>query len=931
MGIFQFHQRKTDGVRKAAPGSIFGGGSGTSGGLGIGSTSEKSAGRIYVPQTTPSGKRALTPAASQGTAAWKSEQRRQKLASNETQLIAERERLTREQQQANRLAGFLKSSKQAQRLQEELNEINRSLRSIHDEQAQLALTPEQAEVKRLKQNTRKSGSNYLGTLLEYGFNSDQTRQAGRQWEQAKQEKLNAGVHPSLRFANQVNAASSGLVGDLSQTAATAAGLLADYGAPQESAKWLRNVSRAAQAKSDELTAEELRSDAASRYGLDKAGNVGMDVVRMGIDTAMSLPFDLAAPGVGRALDVVDGFGAAARLARRDGASETGAAGYGVGAIGLSLLTGKAGGELSAVFGKKFAGTFLNEAFAKAEKFHVWRKGMPLVLETLGAGGAAVATAVLDPVIQSVYDKGDALSYYFGTPEGRRALVQRAGEDMLARTFFALTGRGLYALGREEHGGRIEDAVERDLQAGLRQKDGVVQTETAVPGGKLTVRQEPGGYVARVVDADGRVQREQRGILTQRAALKAAAVGGTDWVRQQPETKAITAGLERAIEAARGGNDVPARARGVIEVGRTADAVGAEPARAAEMDVQAGRAPVVVERKATGAEASAAPGRMEETAAPAERRTAVATAKKPDAAALLEEAEALLRKAGFDDPYGTERRKLSAEDAARLVEAERVVNEAAQGKAAVQEEAWPGETTDAGSVDAQAEAARVKTTAQRKTADSANHQELFHSNAEYLAGNGEFDLERAKSDLKSLLQNVPVRNRLYLEQALDTVNYVKTNYPGVVAGYSAADDAFLYNPAQPDFGRYDFVVVNLHELSHRIDSFFVGSWENEKFTKTIEGSGKKVLPGLGEHVKYCREKDQDGLLSDIISALSGDEYELPFGHSGEYWQIPGKREKEVFANLFALDALQDMEKLQYLREHFPELMQVYEEMLSEMGI
>lgn len=92
-----------------------------------------------------------------------------------------------------------------------------------------------------------------------------------------------------------------------------------------------------------------------------------------------------------------------------------------------------------------------------------------------------------------------------------------------------------------------------------------------------------------------------------------------------------------------------------------------------------------------------------------------------------------------------------------------------------------------------------------------------------------------------------------------------------------------------------------------------------------------MPGLGEHVKYCREKDQDGLLSDIISALSGDEYELPFGHSGEYWQIPGKREKEVFANLFALDALQDMEKLQYLREHFPELMQVYEEMLSEMGI
>ena len=36
--------------------------------------------------------------------------------------------------------------------------------------------------------------------------------------------------------------------------------------------------------------------------------------------------------------------------------------------------------------------------------------------------------------------------------------------------------------------------------------------------------------------------------------------------------------------------------------------------------------------------------------------------------ILEEAEALLRKAGFDDPYGTERRRLSTEDAARLAEA-----------------------------------------------------------------------------------------------------------------------------------------------------------------------------------------------------------------------------------------------------------------------
>ena len=68
------------------------------------------------------------------------------------------------------------------------------------------------------------------------------------------------------------------------------------------------------------------------------------------------------------------------------------------------------------------------------------------------------------------------------------------------------------------------------------------------------------------------------------------------------------------------------------------------------------------------------------------KLAVVTAEKPDAAALLEEAEELLRRAGFDDSYGTERRKLSAEDAARLAEAERIVNEAAREKELLQEEA-----------------------------------------------------------------------------------------------------------------------------------------------------------------------------------------------------------------------------------------------------
>ena len=82
------------------------------------------------------------------------------------------------------------------------------------------------------------------------------------------------------------------------------------------------------------------------------------------------------------------------------------------------------------------------------------------------------------------------------------------------------------------------------------------------------------HTARVVDADGRVQREQRGILMQR------------------EQRGIL--MQRAA-------------------------------------VQDGR------RIAADMDAAASPGRMEETAAPGERRTAVATAEKPGKAAVQEKA------------------------------------------------------------------------------------------------------------------------------------------------------------------------------------------------------------------------------------------------------------------------------------------------------
>lgn len=78
----------------------------------------------------------------------------------------------------------------------------------------------------------------------------------------------------------------------------------------------------------------------------------------------------------------------------------------------------------------------------------------------------------------------------------------------------------------------------------------------------------------------------------------------------------------------------------------------------------------------------------------------------------------------------------------------------------------------------------------------------------------------------------------------------------------------------------------------------------------------------KYLEYCRENDEEGVLSDIFSAICEDEYRLRFWHKKEYWQKEGNKEREIFANLFSLEAFGDTDKLNFLEEDFPEILEIY---------
>ena len=209
------------------------------------------------------------------------------------------------------------------------------------------------------------------------------------------------------------------------------------------------------------------------------------------------------------------------------------------------------------------------------------------------------------------------------------------------------------------------------------------------------------------------------------------------------------------------------------------------------------------------------------------------------------------------------------------------------------------------------------------ASNGSVMQAFKSMSEYRNASGEFDIESAKESYQKFLTTVPEKNRMYLEQAMEAVEYREIDLEDLSFGYSLKKDTVYYNPNNPDMYSYPFEIVNTHELSHRIDGFFGQSWENEAFCDALQSAYQSMFTQSEDIVSYCKKNDNEGFLSDIFSALCKGEIEFPYSHNEEYWNGNQYRAPmETFANLFSLETIGDVEKLNYLKEKYPEILEAY---------
>lgn len=118
----------------------------------------------------------------------------------------------------------------------------------------------------------------------------------------------------------------------------------------------------------------------------------------------------------------------------------------------------------------------------------------------------------------------------------------------------------------------------------------------------------------------------------------------------------------------------------------------------------------------------------------------------------------------------------------------------------------------------------------------------------------------------------------------------------------------------------------HELAHRIDfTMFVESWKHEAFSAAIKEARTIIIDAPDLFWDYVAQNDEDGLLANILSALCEDDVRFQMYHNKEDWKQAGNKEREIFANLFALESFNDKIRLEFLKEKFPAVIQAYEKL------
>ena len=158
----------------------------------------------------------------------------------------------------------------------------------------------------------------------------------------------------------------------------------------------------------------------------------------------------------------------------------------------------------------------------------------------------------------------------------------------------------------------------------------------------------------------------------------------------------------------------------------------------------------------------------------------------------------------------------------------------------------------------------------------------------------------------------------------------------VAFYSPNTDRISINKENVKLTGMTNEEVLTHELGHKIDYNLPQDYElfskidilvkerltvsySTGFINSIEKTSKIIMENEDKFRNYAKILKDNGAISDIFSALTGNRIVGNFGHGNDYWAKEGKVEAETFANLFSIHAINDNTAINFIETEFEDLL------------
>ena len=191
--------------------------------------------------------------------------------------------------------------------------------------------------------------------------------------------------------------------------------------------------------------------------------------------------------------------------------------------------------------------------------------------------------------------------------------------------------------------------------------------------------------------------------------------------------------------------------------------------------------------------------------------------------------------------------------------------------------------------------------------------------------------RAQKEFREILKESYGVEKHVLKMSMysEFTSYERNDEASAPFQYNSGDDVIYYNPKAPYIELYDLNYVQAHELTHRMDILEYESYNNQKFLEAIVTCRKNVLENQQQIQSWFQDSgkyENDFAISDIISALSLNEIEVPVGHENSYWADEINVALEIFANISSIDVIGNASKREF-ETILRELYEAYKEVVG----